>query len=339
MTAPGGATMHAAWVQLCALGFVAATASRLWLAYVQAPARAAPAIAAASTGREAVLAETCDASDSGWARLVRAALAQTPPTFEGGYRDGAPVTPPPELVRVHESEKKRLGRGLGLGLVGALAMIASAIAMVRTGELGGLASFVGLVAGLFAWRIVVAAARSRAATETAWRGLDVLAPLAPPPPARVVDASGCPIRLTSGARFFGGSFLFISTVVLLVFFFGVTDVIGVVEVRTRLFAFVFFSPLFLATFLLLARKRIDVDVARGELTYTRRFLGVPYGRTRIPLEIVRGAVFRKGKGSRAADWLVIELTAPAAEVKLDGDGGVAIADRVNRIFEKKKRSS
>jgi hypothetical protein len=110
-----------------------------------------------------------------------------------------------------------------------------------------------------------------------------------------------------------------------------TNVLDAGEVWIHLFALVFFAPLFTAALVLLAGTHIGVDGERAELVVTRRVLGIPWARTRIPLEIVSGFSTRAVPGLRGStEELVVQIAAAPSEIVLyRGYGTRATADTLN----------
>jgi hypothetical protein len=327
MKTHGPLVVHVAYLQVGVLGFVIAAGALLWVSRTQASARAADAIRAANDGRAHVLAALCDASEAGWARLVRAALA-IEMDDAGGYRD-APESAPPELAQTRDAERARLRRGVTLGLAGAAAMLAMGVALVVMRESVGIGAFVAGVSALFVWRLAVNRARAQRAIDTVWAALGALAHVDRPPPPRRVETAGFPIRLPSSS-WFGYLLAIPASVIWLVFIFQGEGKVDEQAAGAQIFMFAFAAPLFLVTYISLVKKRIALDMARGDLVVSSHVVGLRLGQTRIPLEIIRGAVVEPGKPPK----LFLHLTAPAAQVEIDRSHGLGgAASRLNRLFE------
>lgn len=319
--------MSGAWIDALACALVAAGLALRWLAFVQRAEKVGAALA--GTARADVLAATCEASEAGWARLVRGALRAAPVEAEdAGYRS-APARPAsPELVAARDAESVRLRRVVVVGMVAVATALASA---VRIGFVAPVpAAPYGLVALVLGWRIVVSARRASRALATAFDALPaVVARVEPPPPPRRVNASVLPLRLSDKGCLgcLGLLFAMPGGVVVALLVGQAWMRVDAATTRTSLFALVFFAPLFAVGAMVLARPRIEVD--GGDLVFITRVLGVAWSRTRIPLEIYRGVSTRPS--SRGAQTLFVELASGASVRVYDGFDTKKITDALSAL--------
>ena len=154
------ASFLSVWLEIAVSGVVTAVVTNALLSGAQSPERCAPALA--RDGRAAVLHGTCEASESGWARVVRAELADATPqaSGDGGYREAPARGPSSGASRVFDEERSRIRKVGAIGLAGAAAALVGAAALMRAQPVA--MSVVALVALIVAWRLV---ANARAASS------------------------------------------------------------------------------------------------------------------------------------------------------------------------------
>lgn len=324
-----GPTILGAWLQLETVGLLTALGAVRRLASTQSTEKAPAALAGAT--RAEVLAATCFASEAAWSRLVRAALRLEHATdaADGGYREGPSRSASPELVRLRDTEIASLRVHAALGALGALAVLATGARLLTVGFafIGALSALVG---GVLVWRLAVHAQRSRRALATTFDALpDLVARLDPAPPVRPIDASLLPIRLP-GNGCVAAMLAVPTTTVLLLLASDTTTLVDSAHARLRLFALLFFTPLVGVTAMTLVRARIELDAEHAEIVVTKRILGLPWSRTRVPVEIFFGASTRDG--SRHSKKLFLDLASPGAAVEIyDGYDALPIAAKLNRL--------
>jgi hypothetical protein len=322
-----GPEIHAAWIDVGWVGFVVATSTWFWSSWTQDTKGVDEAVAEGGS-REVIFMATRDASDSGWARLVRAALAAERGDDDGGYRD-APATAP-DLARVRDAEALRIRNRVAVGVAGLVATEAMAITLL-THDGYGMGVVVTLFAALIAWRTLVNGARARAALEQVWSAREALFRVERPPPPRNLDTSRLPVRLPAAPL--RVLFAVPSTAVILALFSQIASTITLHTASSMvLLCFVLAVPLFGITVMMLSRRRIDIDPMRTDLVVTLSVLGIDVSRTCLPLEIVRCARVTP-RGTRGGPSLVIDLTVPEREVQIErGLTLKDVAHKVNRAL-------
>jgi len=161
-------TFSSVWLELAMVGLVTAIIANRRLSSTQAPTLCAAALAAGTHGRTAILRATCSASDSSWARVVRAALREASPytlsvRAEGSYRDAPERVTSEPITRIVAAELSRLTRirTLGLGAVASVLIGAGMLLLAQSVVMGLL-----IVAALVtAWRLVVNGHRAKSALD------------------------------------------------------------------------------------------------------------------------------------------------------------------------------
>ena len=345
------ATFSSVWLELVITGLVTAVVASLRLSTLQSPARCAVALASAPEGRTAILRATLTASDSSWARLVRAALRETTPyassvQAEGRYRDAPERTASEPVERVVTAERARITRVRTIGVGAAIAACCCATALLSAQPvLMGLLIAGALLAG---WRALANGGRARATLDETARALpEIVAALPPPPPPQAlaaVDPSpvsvhtrGCLVTFFLIGIGFGGLLI----VALLVF--EMTQRLSAKEIGMVFAAHVLLSVFSIFLCVLLPRIHAKIDIAQGEVIFVHRLLGITYTRTVVPLEIVERFFGERGSLKRPS-YVGIDIaraqpdqghrrrSAPrtADHIRLvDGDGVEGAANALN----------
>ena len=323
--------LYGGWVALATVGLLAAGGCEAWLVHAQKPKKAREAMAAASEGREALLAKST--SDAGWARLVRVALrADAQSEIAGGYRESR-ASASPELAAAFAAERARVRRVFAGGVLGAVLMLASAVPMLLAPPFLLLGALIGAVSLLVVWGVVLAARRARSALEDIHGALPALATrLGPPSPPRAIDAWNARIHLRSSG--FAATLLLAAAAVgLPVFVLDATRVIHASSARFSMLTNMVLVPLVVRMALAGAGARIELDRERRELVVVRHVLGVPFARTRVPLDVARGASTLAASTSNSTKLLLLDLTAPAAQIPLHrGYGMLVAAEKLNALL-------
>ena len=320
-------SFHSAWLELALAGLATSIVTSWRLSSVQAPERCAPALAREE--RAAILRGTCDASESGWARVVRAELdADLRVNLEGAYRDAPRREPSPSAARVFREERARIRLSFALALAGVVAAFAGACALIRAQPI--VMIVIALVAARTAWTSLE---RSRAATsalasalDAASRfGADVRAPFASGAAHDVdwlrVKGPGC-----MGFALLG---LILSPIAAMLVA-ETTAPVSASKIGLLAFVHVFVAPVVFAVAVLLRSASVSLDAARREVRVVRHILGVPYARTTVPLEIVTGFAAEEKKGGRFKTLFLVAKTREDSLELVSGDAAAAAATALSR---------
>ncbi len=274
----------------------------------QEPLLCATALAAAGAGRTAILKATCAASDSGWARLVRAALREPSPDAgmdgdQGGYRDAPRRTTSETIVRVSAAELARIARTKAIGLGGVAGALVGAGLLIAAQPV--VMALLMLAALACAWRVIVNGRSAGAALAEARRALpDLVAGLQPPPPLTTLAVFPVPsgVRLHTSVGILDGILVFGLGFCVIILVAGAFSEmhhgVPATQIGLLLGVHVMLLPLVLVLGVLLRRVEAHIEVIRDEIVLVHRVVGITYAQTIAPLEIV-GRFFVEGARTRS----------------------------------------
>jgi hypothetical protein len=300
-------SFHSAWLELAFVGLVTSVGSNALLASSQASKLCAPALS--RVGRAAILHATCEASDSGWARVIRAELS------------GAGTS------RVAGEERSRVRRACVIGLAGVAATLSGAAMLMRAQPV--VMGLLAVVSLYVAWKLVANARAAIAAVASASRvatGFDAArtSPAEAPPSGDLA-----PVRVRA-PNWIGFVFLAIAALVIAVPLLEVGHPVDAHEIGLAFGAHVTFVPPLLAAMVVLRSASVVIDGARREVRVAHRLIGVEYATTSVPLEIVTGFSVEEKREPRGKDtYLVADTTAGPVRLA-SGDGARAAATALAR---------
>lgn len=322
---------NGSWVELAMIGFATTIVTNALLAYAQSPERCAPALT--RDRRAALLLATCDASESGWARVIRAELADdtSPQAPSGGaYRDAPSRRPSDSAARVYAAERARIQRTAAIGLAGTAASIAGAAVVLPAQPV--LMSIIAIVALVVGWRFV---RNVRAALAALGSALDAVPLFGAELRARPEDrrlAEDVPWTQVNAPSVLGFALLGIAAIVTASVVASAARPMSAREIGLVVGGQLFCVPLILAGVTLVRSASVSIDGARRELRVVREILGLPYARTSVPLEIVAGVSVEKKKAGRSTDTFVVVSTAEGAFDLAQGEGAAAAVAAITSRF-------
>lgn len=320
------------WLELSIFGGLVTIVTQGWLALVESPGLCESALEAGKTSRAALLRATWDASDSGWARLIREALRAPASEVGSGYRASANNAPSPAVQACFVRERRRIVRAVAVGASATLLAIASSgLIAVTAGTPAIVAAIVTFAIGA---RALHNARRALDELETARAEIGTLvARLESPPPLEKAEPPTT--RTLQSPTAFGYVFL-----LLCIFIYGGLIVSAAApvpanQIMTRVFVHLFVGVFFVAAVTLLSGSSLEVDVARGVAVVTSRLLGVRVSRVVIPLEIAKRFGAETARSARSSSTYLGVATTVGDPILIIGcDKALAIADELNALLER-----
>lgn len=324
-------SFHSVWLEIAWVGLVTSVVSNALLSWAQSPERCAPALA--RDGRVEILHGTCEASESGWARVVRAELADARPhaSGDGAYREAPARSPSPSASRVSVEERSRIRKASVIGVAGAAAALLGAAALMRAQPVA--MSVFALAAASAAWRLVVNARAAIAALVSALRATTDLGAALRHPPAHAPEVRDVPWIRVSAPGCMGFAFLAIAAFPIAGLLLETAHPVDAHEIGVLVTVHVLFFPLVLAAGVLLRSASVGVDGAQREVFVVRRILGIPYARTSVPLEIVTGFFVEEKREGRGTDTYVVASTTGGPVRLVSGDGAQTAVAALARALE------
>ncbi|MEO9254546.1 MAG: hypothetical protein ABI305_03330, partial [Tepidiformaceae bacterium] len=340
-------TYSSVWLELVIVSLVTSFVARRRLSVTQEPALCAAALAAGANGRTAILRATCASSESSWARLIRLALREPSPYLvsaqdESGYRVVAErtLTSSEPIARLVAGELARIRRDRAIGLIGAGAALAFAAVLLPA--LRVLMTLLMLAALASGWRVIVNGRRALAAFGEAVHALpEIVAMVPPPPPPLALVHELAPRRLrVRTVGFLGGFFAFGFGLGLVIPAIGLlmemNERVPAKELGVLFGIHLMLLPFAAAVWMLLSKVNAVVDLARGDIVFVHRLVGITYARVTAPLEIASAFCLQHETGSRGLPHLAIEvghtkrhprrdLTAADCVLLVRGDGVAEVA--------------